>query len=719
VARSLERSENKHDVAPSRRGRALAIFVACALAPGAVFAGANAAAAPTERGPVRRAPGDDWFGDDAQPRHATDRILVRFRTSTSSAQRAAAAAATDAHVVRTFRRVRGLAQIALRPGASVADAVRSFERRADVLYAEPDFTVSARATPNDTRFFQQWGLHNTGQTVEGTTGTPDADIDAPEAWNVTTGSSAVRVAVLDTGVAMDHPDLAPNVWANPGEVPDNAADDDGNGFVDDVHGWDFAGDDEDATDEHGHGTHVAGIIGARGNNDSAPLGPTDVTGVAWHVSIMPVRVLDATGFGSVSDIVAGIEYAAQNGARIVNMSLGRAGTPSQAEQDAIAAAPDVLFVVAAGNDSVNVDESPDYPCSYPLANIVCVTSSTPQDTLDPFTNFGSAVDIAAPGTTILSPYPFVHVVYDGIEEAPIGPRWTRGGSPNTWSRTTQLAATGIASLTDSPGTTYSANGDNWVRRGPFALSGYSTCRLAYTALIDTYPGDTLRVEHASATTGPWTVLRSWPGDPSTAYAIADDVGLPTTASSYFRFRLTTNGTQQADGVYIDDVLVQCRGTYDGNYFRFLQGTSMATPHVAGAAALVVSRFPAITTAQLRTRLLTTADDKGLEIGGGRLNAFRAVANSAPTASAGPDKTVAPGTPAVVLEGSAGDAEDDPISLAWVQTLGPPVALDDPHALQPRFTAPATPTTLEFSLAASTPNGPTVSDVVRVNVRTPK
>jgi subtilisin family serine protease len=145
---------------------------------------------------------------------------------------------------------------------------------------------------------------------------------------------------------------------------------------------------------------------------------------------------------------------------------------------------------------------------------------------------------------------------------------------------------------------------------------------------------------------------------------------------------------------------------------------MATPFVSGAAALVLSRLPTVTTAQLRTRLLSTADPKSLNIGGGRLNVFRAVANGAPTVDAGADQTVNTGT-TVTLQGTASDPESEPITVTWVQTLGPAVTLDDSHKLQPKFTAPATATTLRFSVTASTPTGPDVSDIVTVTVKKPK
>src|SRR5262249_2959696 len=143
-------------------------------------------------------------------------------------------------ITRTFARVPGLARLQLDAGASVSTALAALHQRSDVLYAEPDYVVTTSATtPTDSRFGDLWGLHNTGQTVNGQTGASGDDINAPGAWDFTTGSSSVKVAVIDTGVAIDHPDLAANIWTNPGEIPGNGIDDDHNGFVDDVHGWNF------------------------------------------------------------------------------------------------------------------------------------------------------------------------------------------------------------------------------------------------------------------------------------------------------------------------------------------------------------------------------------------------------------------------------------------------------------------------------------------------
>ncbi len=330
-----------------------------------------------------------------------DGVLVRFAESADASDRQAARADAGTGLEKVLPLPR-LQLVNPEPGVSVAEAVDRLESSPDVLYAEPDRIRTASAVPDDSLFDVQWGMHNTGQDANGTSGTPDADIDAPEAWGITTGSSAVTVGILDSGVDAAHPDLASNIWTNPDEVA-NGADDDGNGLADDLHGWDWVSGDSNPTDEFRHGTHVAGTVGARGNDS------TGVAGVAWDVSMVPLRVLDATGTGNVSNLIEGYGYAREKGLRIVNASLGGSSF-STPERDALAAASDTLFVVAAGNGAANNDVTPTYPCNYDLPNVVCVAATDQNDDLALFATGGSnygatSVDLAAPGKNIASTWP--------------------------------------------------------------------------------------------------------------------------------------------------------------------------------------------------------------------------------------------------------------------------------------------------------------------------
>lgn len=274
-------------------------------------------------------------------------------------------------------------------------------------YLSQDFDfLKGEGLPNDPRFNELWGMHNLGQG----SAVADADIDAPEAWELNLPTMPVVVAVIDTGIDYKHDELKNLMWKNPGETGTDAnganketnnIDDDGNGYIDDVYGWDFANKDKDPMDDHSHGTHCAGTIGAETNNN---LG---VAGVFNNIKFMAIKFLSGSGSGTTEDAILAIEYATMNGAQVMSNSWG-GGEFSQALQDAIEHAKDknVLFVAAAGNSSSNNDSSPHYPSSYPVDNILAVAATTNKDVLADFSCYGkTSVDIAAPGDNILSTVP--------------------------------------------------------------------------------------------------------------------------------------------------------------------------------------------------------------------------------------------------------------------------------------------------------------------------
>ncbi len=273
----------------------------------------------------------------------------------------------------------------------VLSAIGQLKQDPHVAYAEPDYRYQYVGIPNDESFELLYGMHNTGQTG----GSPDADIDAPEAWDTHTGNKNVLVGINDSGIDYLHPDLKDNVWTNPNEIPGNGIDDDGNGYVDDIHGWDFGANDNDPMDFYGHGTHVSGTVAASGNN------AIGVTGVMWSANVVMCKI--STDFGG-PDVAAAIEalyYAKAMGIKVTNNSWG-AGPYSQALYDAIADS-DLLFVAAAGNNGMDNDLFPFYPASYDLDNILSVAATDMHDKLAFFSNFGQeTVDIGAPGVDIYS-----------------------------------------------------------------------------------------------------------------------------------------------------------------------------------------------------------------------------------------------------------------------------------------------------------------------------
>jgi subtilisin family serine protease len=370
-------SANRRAVSARRLGEALVALVA--LVP--LLAGAEGALAL----PQSQAPG-------------TQELLVGFVGGSSPAERAATHALAGADVVRSLRDVGEIGVDLVRVPAVAAPAVRALYRQdPSVLYAEPNSIRKASVQPNDPFAVPsyQWGLSTVGATA------------SPGAWDVTTGADSTVVAVVDTGVDISHPDLAANIWRNPGEVAGNGLDDDGNGYVDDVNGWDFAhrdgslhdpGDTCDGTEPaDDHGTHVSGIIGGVGNNNRG------VAGMAWRVRIMPLKFLTQCGEGEDADAVEAIMYAIRMGADVINLSWG-GPAPAESLRQALLAARDagVVVAVAAGNDHKNIAVEADYPASYGLPNEVVVAASTETDARAVFSNYGGPTALAAPGDHILS-----------------------------------------------------------------------------------------------------------------------------------------------------------------------------------------------------------------------------------------------------------------------------------------------------------------------------
>lgn len=331
-----------------------------------------------------------------------DELLVKFNSNVHEGEMMSAITKVRGKILERFRIVGNLVHIQLPTELAVPEAIALLRKNPLVEYVDPNYIRYATITPNDSYFSYLWGLHNTGQTG----GTVDADIDAPEAWDITTGDANNVIAVIDTGVDMSHEDLSANIWTNPDEIPGNGIDDDLNGYIDDVNGWDFYANDNDPSDTTAckHGTHVSGTIGAVGNNGKG------VAGVSWNVKIMPLRFLGGTlCSGSDANALKAVQYAAEKGVRISNNSWGGGGY-NRALEDAIRNS-NMIFVAAAGNggwDGIgdNNDTTPEYPANYSLDNIISVAAVDHNDIRASFSNYGQAtVDLAAPGVNVWSTVP--------------------------------------------------------------------------------------------------------------------------------------------------------------------------------------------------------------------------------------------------------------------------------------------------------------------------
>lgn len=350
--------------------------------------------------------------------YAPDRLIVRYNPDKPRAQTGMmsiesvtnAQAGTSVLADLSDAGVPGM-QVVQVTSNTLDAAMEAYKASPDVLYVEPDYKISLSPVektgkvvdagalsiesaiyPNDPGYKYLWGMHNTGQAPF--YGTSDADIDAPDAWGITTGSPHVVVAVVDTGVDYTHPDLSSNIWQNTGEIV-NGMDDDGNGYIDDIRGWNFSSKNNNPMDDNGHGTHCAGTIAAVGNNGIG------VAGTAWNVKIMPLKFLNAQGSGYVSDAISAILYANRKGAAVISNSWSGSGY-TQSLKDAIDAS-NAVVVCAAGNSGKNADASPQYPAAFSSSNILSVAATDYYDRLASFSNYGSnSVDLAAPGVSIYS-----------------------------------------------------------------------------------------------------------------------------------------------------------------------------------------------------------------------------------------------------------------------------------------------------------------------------
>jgi subtilisin family serine protease len=490
------------------------------------------------------------------------------------------------------------------PGRTTAQLIAELSLDPSVEVAEPNFLrwVSAGPAPNDPLFSQMWGLQNTGQTVNGALGTVGADVRFTSAWSMARPSSnQVVVAVIDTGVDYTHPDLASHMWINPGEIPGNGVDDDHNGYVDDLYGYDFIGGVSNPTDSGYHGTHVAGTIAAVGNN------LVGVIGVNYQARVMALKASSDGSSLSGASIIEAVQYATtmrNQGINVVaiNASFGGGGSNST-EVAAIQAAGDagIIFCAAAGNSSLNHDVTPDYPSSYRLPNMIVIAATDQNDALAGFSDYGATtVDLGAPGVNIMSTKP---------TWLPGNMTYVQQGATNyaanaiTYSGTT----TGIAARVYACGLGNPADFPAAVS-GNIALISRGTITFAAKVSNATAAGARAAVIYnnvAGNFNGTLQNAGSW----IPALSISQADGLALKAS----LPVTATVVNTVDPAQI---------------YQFLDGTSMATPHVVGAVAFSAMNFPGETVAQRIQRVLGGVDPvpglSGKVRTGGRLNLLRTV-----------------------------------------------------------------------------------------------
>lgn len=554
------------------------------------------------------------------PRYVEGEVIVKFRAGTPP-ERAAAAISALAHTpIRSLRG--GVTQLRVRAGESVEEALAAYASDRDVEWAQPNYVYRATAAtvPTDPAFGQQWGLQNGGQTMSSaagaqlqdgfgtyrspTSGTSGDDVDAATAWGIASDCSSQIVAVVDTGVNYAHPDLAGNMWIDPDGVYTN-------------HGADFVDGDDDPMDLNGHGTHVAGIIGAVGNNG------VGTTGVCWKVQLMALRALDAAGSGTSVTIASALQFAAAHHATVVNMSLGaNVADPLLSSAVSTATSAGAVVVVAAGNDGTDNDGgSPTYPCDDTNPALVCVAALDADFQLASFSNYGArSVDVGAPGVNVVSTWPGRHVAqsyaYDPSTFAGTWSRTASSSSSTGWA--IDLAqdtyflidpSNYIASQTAphyQPGTTDRA----WRT---LDTSGADSAVLQFSAAVDVVNTDYFRA---------FCDPRGGTGFPSLV-KLEEDQGLQThgyltgfeldltrcmSAATTLGFELASYGTSSSYGIGISPLTVLKLTLNPAQpQYNTLSGTSMATPFVAGIAALVRAYQPAF----------TAADVVGALKGGGR------------------------------------------------------------------------------------------------------
>jgi len=562
--------------------------------------------------------------------HVAGEVLIRFAGNVTREEAGRLVPRWGARILND-RVVRGdpwgrWVKATLPEGAPLEAALQELAARPEVETVQPNYIYRIAARPDDPDYGQLWGLENTGQLINDPRdpgfGVPGVDMDMPPAWDEATDCSAVRVAVIDTGVNYDHQDLAASLWdgtgcpAGYGGCPH--------------HGWDFVGaGDDDPMDMNGHGTHVAGIIGAVGDN---ALG---VTGVCWGAQIMAVRSMQADGAGTSEDISEGMRFAADAGAKVINMSLGGSG----ADPILLAAAQHIrnagaILVAAAGNAAANTDLSFNHPGCINLDNIINVAAVNREGGLASFSNYGAvSVDVAGPGASVLS-------TYAGLESYPsLGTEaaWQASSSTGGGWAFSSCGLPRVTRVLADPsdfcsGGLYADGTDDrtWLVRN---LSAYDSAYLLFYLNLQVGQGDYFRAAYRTAGGDPFaggTTLFSMENTTSENDFLLWGIPLDGCAGASdcsFGFQLETGPAGRGRGVAMErspDNMLLVGLQFRDNVYEYMNGTSMAAPSVAGVAALLWARYPAATYPQIILAIfdgtVPLASLRGKTCTGGMVNA---------------------------------------------------------------------------------------------------
>jgi subtilisin family serine protease len=513
-------------------------------------------------------------------------LIVRYKEGVTAAEREEMLSHRSLNRIKTIPGLR-LEHVRISGGRSVEAAIAEFNADPRVEFAQPNFIYQASAVPNDPLFNQSWALNNTGQTVTdgdiptNNPGAAGADLGVEKAWDLVTDCSKVPVAVVDSGVNYLHEDLAANMWDGGTQYP--------------KHGYNFVDGNDDPMDLLGHGTHVAGIIGAAGNNG---LG---IAGICWKASIMAVRALDASGAGTSANIAAALDFARTNGARVVNLSFGG---PNQDPgiRSAIQALSDqgAVIVAAAGNNSSDNDSTPVYPCDYNVPGLICVAALDQAYQLASYSNYGgTTVHLAAPGTNILSSFAGVsHSALIPFQSA----SWT--SNSNQWAQSMHTVMSGgsqveIDMLTnpsnwDGTSAKYASNSDARVYTN-YDLTGAVSAKMSVVAIYDIASGDAFNVGLSPTGGDPFAggaSLDHITGSSSgSSRTLVYDMSACMAATCSFGFQLKSAAGPPGLGVGVAQVIMTRLNSSTSAYV-VLDGTSMAGPHVTGIVALLLAYNPA-------------------------------------------------------------------------------------------------------------------------------